>query len=473
MMRAAHRRFDHAGRWPLAVTTALLALLLAGCAGPAVRDAATPAPGIPDQLPLAGATTAGAGEAQRSDWRALVPDAKLQALISQALANNRDLRVALLNVQRAQAQFQATDANRSPTIGLGGGASRAPNSKGDQANSFTAGVQLASWEIDLFGRLQGLSDAARAQVLASEAGAQASALALVAQVVSGALALQADDELLALAQRTLDSREATLKLTALREQAGASSLLDLQAQRTLVAQARAAVAQAQRALAQDRNALALLVGSPVNDDMLPRGPLAGSSVAEVPVGLSSQLLLRRPDVVQAEATLRSAQANIAAARAAYWPSIVLTAQGGQASSALSSLFQGGHFAYTVAANALFTVFDAGRRQANVDSAVSAQQIAVAQYERAVQSAFRDTADALAGVSTWRVQLAAQAEQLTAVRDTARLTELKATQGAASELERLDAQRTLLATEQATVALRLAELNNRVALFKAVGGPLAP
>jgi NodT family efflux transporter outer membrane factor (OMF) lipoprotein len=460
-----------AGRPGLAALA--LAALLAGCAGPVVRPGATPAPGVPDQLPLAAGTAAAVDERAPTDWRNLVRDPQLRALITQALANNRDLRVAVLNVQRAQAQFQATDANRSPTLGVGGGVTRAPNSVGKEANTFTAGVQLASWELDLFGRLQGLSDAARAQVLASEAGAQATALALVAQVVQGALALQADNELLQLAQRTLDSRESTLKLTALREQVGASSQLDLQAQRTLVAQARAALAQAQRAQQQDRNALALLVGAPVPDDALPRGPLAAEAVAEVPVGLSSQVLLRRPDVVQAEATLRGAQANIAAARAAYWPSITLTAQAGQASPTLAGLFNGGTFVYTAAANALFTVFDAGRRQANIDSAVAAQQVAVAQYERSVQSAFRDTADALAGITTWRAQLAAQNEQLAAVRETARLTELKASQGAANELERLDAQRSLLATEQATVALRLAELNNRVALFKAVGGPLAP
>ncbi|OYU91289.1 MAG: multidrug transporter, partial [Burkholderiales bacterium PBB5] len=245
----------------------------------------------------------------------------LEALVEAALANNRDLRVATLTVQRAQAQFQATDANRWPTVGVGLNASRAPNSKGDEANTLTAGVQLASWEIDLFGRLQGLSDAAKAQVLASEAGRQASALSLAAQVVSGALALQADAELLALGQRTLASREATLKLTQLREQVGAASALELQAQRTLVAQARAAIAQAQRAVAQDRNALALLVGQPVDDAALPAAPLAPDTLAPVPVGLSSQVLLRRPDVVQAEQTLVAAQANIAAARPASWPAL--------------------------------------------------------------------------------------------------------------------------------------------------------
>ncbi|OYU72073.1 MAG: multidrug transporter, partial [Burkholderiales bacterium PBB5] len=173
--------------------------------------------------------------------------------------------------------------------------------------------------------------------------------------------------------------------------------------------------------------------------------------------LSSQVLLRRPDVVQAEQTLVAAQANIAAARAAYWPAITLTAQAGQASPTLAGLFRGGNFVYTAAANAALTVFDAGRRQANVDSAVASQQIAVAQYERTVQSAFRDTADALAGISSWRAQLAAQVDQREAARETSRLVTLKANQGAASDLERLDAERSLLAAEQAVVQLQLAEL----------------
>lgn len=187
------------------------------------------------------------------------------------------------------------------------------------------------------------------------------------------------------------------------------------------------------------------------------------------MGLDSSVLLRRPDVVQAEQTLRAAQANIAAARAAFWPSITLTAQGGQVSSQLSGLFEGGHFAYTVAANALLTVFDAGRRQANLAQADVAQQIAQAQYERAIQSAFREVADGLAGTATWREQGTALQQQLAAVRETARLTQLKARLGAASVLEQLESERSLWAAEQSVLQARLGELNNRVALLKALGG----
>ena len=455
---------------------ALAAALLIGCAGNSVQ---TPIPpeqalqqaGVPLQLPVAAGAPA---ELPALAWQDFVREPRLVQLVTLALQNNRDLRVAVLNVQRAQAQLGLADANRLPTLGAGLNASRLPNSSGGQATLVTAGLQVSAWEIDLFGRLASLSDAARAQLLASQAGQRAAELTLAATVVQTALALQADDELLALTRQTLASREQSLKLTALRESAGAASLLELHVQQQQAGQARAALAQLTRQRAQDANLLALLLGQPVppaTPSTTATGPLLASEawLAEVPAGLSSAVLLRRPDVVQAEQAMRAAQANIAAARAAFWPSITLTGQAGQASSQLSGLFQGGNFAYTLVANALFTVFDAGRRQANVDGAVAAQQIAQAQYERAIQSAFRDTADGLAGLATWRDQLSAQLAQRTAARDVARLVALRTEQGAASVLEQLEAERSLFATEQAVLQVRLAELNNRVLLFKALGG----
>ena len=459
--------------WP---ALALLAALgLAGCAAAPAPDALPD----PQRLQLAGVPLqwpAGAGapaDRPQGDWREVVRSPRLAQWVDLALQHNRDLRVALLNVQRAQAQLGLADANRLPVVGAGLSASRAPNSRGEQANSLTAGVQLSAWEIDLFGRLASLSDAARAQLLASEAGRRAAELSLVAAVLQAGLALQADEELLGLARQALASREQTLQLTRLRESVGAASMLELQAQQTLAAQARATIAQLTRQQAQDSNALALLLGQPV--PTRDPTPVAGAPVladdawlSEVPAGLTSTVLLRRPDVIAAEQTMRAAQANIAAARAALWPTITLTAQAGQVSSQLAGLFAGGNFAYTLAANALVTVFDAGRRQSSVAVAETTQQIAQAQYERAIQSAFRDTADALAGSATWREQLAAAIAQRDATRETARLTELKASQGAASALERLDAQRALWAAEQAVVQVRLGELNNRVALYKALG-----
>ena len=456
----------------LAILASLL--WLAGCASPAPGAKAADASllqqaGVPAQLPAAAGAPA---ETPTLDWRQGVQSPRLAQWVGLALTNNRDLRVAMLNVQRAQAQLGLADANRGPAIGAGVTASRAPNTRREQANSLSAGLQLNSWEIDLFGRLAGLSEAARAQLLASDAGRRAAELSLVAAVLQAGLALQADDELLGLARQALASRAQTLQLTTLRESVGAASLLELQAQQTLAAQARASIAQLTRQQVQDGNALALLLGQPV-----PVAAGANSTgarladeawLAEVPAGLSSTVLLARPDVIAAEQAMLAAQANIAAARAAFWPAITLTAQAGQASPQLAGLFAGGNFVYTLAASALATVFDGGRRQAGVDVAVVNQQIALAQYERSLQAAFRETADALAGLATWREQLAAQTAQRDAARDIARLTELKASQGAASALERLDAQRALWAAEQAVVQVRLGELANRVALFKALG-----
>lgn len=461
---------------------AAILLALAGCATPpAPADAPEKTllqAAVPPQLPVAaGGSTNNPGNTPADTpaygWRDVVRQPRLVQLVELALHGNRDLRVTVLNVQRAQAQLTVADANRLPTLGAGLTASRAPNSQGAQASSFALGLQVSSWELDLFGRLASLSESARAQVLASQAGQRAAELALAATVVQTALVLQADDELLVLARQSLASREQSLKLAQLRESVGAASLLELQVQQGLAAQARATLAQLTRQQAQDANTLALLLGQPVPPALLSTAGIAplesDSWLADVPAGLSSAVLLRRPDVIAAEQTMRAADANIAAARAAFWPTITLTGQAGQASSQLSGLFEGGNFAYTLAANALITVFDAGRRQANVDAATASRDVAQAQYERAIQSAFRDTADGLAGLTTWRDQRQAVAAQREAARGTSKLVELRAGQGAASVLEQLEAERSLWATEQAVVQVRLAELLNRVALFKALGG----
>jgi multidrug efflux system outer membrane protein len=444
----------------------VVAAALAACAqprspGPAAQPDVPPRLGSADAGPLAPAAS----------WRAFVRDESLARLAEQALAHNRDLRVAALNVERAQAALALSEAARWPVIGAGGGVARAPDTSGKQRNTFTAGVQMPAWEIDLFGRLRALDDAARAQLLATEAAQRALRTALVAQVLSTAIALRADDALVAVAERTVAARDESLRLVRLREQAGASSLLDVDSQAALAAQARVALAQAQRARAQDANALALLVGRPVSAAEVAApadAALAPALLAEVPAGLESSLLLSRPDVVQAEALLAAASADLAAARAALWPSITLTAQAGQVSAQLSGLFESGNFAYSLAANLFFTVFDGGRRRAAIAGADAGERIALAQYERAVQAAFRETADALAGVTTWRDQLAAQAQVLAAAREVASLTDLRARQGAASLLEQLEAQRSLFAAEQALVQTQAAELAARIALFRAIG-----
>ena len=461
---------------PLRVRPLALALLaaLAGCSTPPPTPSAEPAQvleqaAVPPQLPVAAGAPA---DTLPFGWRDVVRQPRLARLVELAVQGNRDLRVVMLTVQQAQAQLKLADANRLPSIGVVLNATRVPNSQGDETTLLLGGVQLATWEVDLFGRLASLSEAARAQLLASDAGRRAAELSLAATVVQAALALQADDELLVLARQSLDSRAESLRLVRLREAVGAASLLELQAQESLAAQARATLAQLTRQRAQDANALALLLGQPAPAELLSSAgspPLEDEVwLTDVPAGLSSEVLLRRPDVIAAEQTMRAANANIAAARAAFWPTITLTGSAGQASAQLSGLFEGGNFAYTLVANALLTVFDGGRRDANLAGAEAAEQIAQAQYERAIQSAFRDTADGLAGLATWREQLIAQQTAREAARGTARLIALKASLGAASVLEQLDAERALWLNEQAVVQLRLAELNNRVLLFKALG-----
>jgi multidrug efflux system outer membrane protein len=466
---------------PILITTLALAASLAACTSLA-PDYQRPAGAMPAQLPTAPADGAAATPASPMAWTDFVQDERLRQLVRRALDHNRDLRVAALNVQRAEAQLGVTRADRWPTVGAGLSATRAPStSTGVQTNTFQAGLQVSAWELDFFGRLASLNDAAQAQLLASEAGRRSAELALVAGVLSADRTLASDLAQLALAERTRATRADSLKLSRLRFEHGAASQLEQQSAESLAAQADAAAAQASRQVAQDRNALALLLGEAVPAELLPApmsvpvavadpaAPLAQDELAAVPVGLDSSVLLRRPDVQQAEQLLLAANANIGAARAAFFPRITLTASAGLVSTQLSNLLQAGSFAWTLAPQALLTVFDYGRNRNNLEASKLSRDIAVAQYEKSVQSAFRDTADALAGLATWRDQLAAQQRQLDAVRQIQQLTELRYTNGAASELERLDAQRSLFAAEQGLIQIRLAEQQNRIALFKSLGG----
>ncbi|HET7863364.1 MAG TPA: efflux transporter outer membrane subunit, partial [Burkholderiaceae bacterium] len=458
-------------------------LVLAGCSSlgldrwnklaPAYERPAAP---VPAQWPAsAPAVTTTATEAAPLPWRQLVLDARPRQLVERALANNRDLRAAMLNVARARALLDASTAGHWPAVNAGLNASRAPSAAtGKQTTTLNAGLSVTAWEIDLFGRLGSLDDAARAQWLATEAGRRSAELSLVTQVLSTYLTLVSDEQQLQLAERTLATRDETLRLTRLKAGAGTASDLDLRSTETLAAQARASRAQLTRQREQDRNALAWLLGEPVPENLLPPSGDATALIdatwlAEVPVGASSQVLLSRPDVVQAEQQLIVANANIGAARAALFPRLTLTSSAGTVSDDLAGLFKAGNFAWSLAGQFAATIFDGGRNRANLEASRLARDAAVAQYERSVQTAFRETADALAGLATWRDQVAAQREQLTAERERSRLVQLRRDRGAASDLEWLDAQRALFATEQATIQARLAELQNRLALYRALGG----
>jgi multidrug efflux system outer membrane protein len=451
-------------RLTIRLATLASALSLAGCINLA-PDLQRPALAVPAHLPAVDGVVA--GTAELPGWAALLRDERLRQVVDLALRNNRDLRVALLNVEKSRAQLGLADADRWPTISAALIGSRAPNTQGKETTTVQAGLQLSSYEVDLFGRVRNASDAAAASLLASDAASRSTRLALVAQTVSAWLTLAADAEQLSLARQTLQSRDETLRLTALREQVGAASSLELRAAQSLSASARASMAQ----LAQDRNALTLVVGAGVPESLYPGEALSGTEwLAAVPVGLSSEALLARPDVIQAEQQLAAANANVGAARAAVFPRITLSGSAGQVSSTLAGLVDGGgSFAYTLTASAAMALFDAGRNQANIQVAQVSREQAVAQYEKAVQTAFRETADALQAQSTWKAQVQAQQDLLSAERERTRLTRLRLDNGAASLTDLLDAERSLASAQQALVQTRLAELLNRLALYKALGG----
>lgn len=410
----------------------------------------------------------GAGtDAAMQGWASFYSDARLRELIKLALTNNRDLRVALSNAEQARALARVSDASRWPTVGAGLTGARQPGKDNGITSSYQAGLQVTAYELDLFGKLGNLSDAASRRYLASVEGLRAAQISLVAGVASSYLALQADEELLQLTRQTLATREESRRLTKLRFDQGAASSLDLAGADSALEAARAALAQAARQRALDENALTLLLGQGLPTALPAAMPLAAQALAGVPAGIPSEVLVQRPDVLQAESLLAAAEANIGAARAAFFPSITLTTSLGTASSELSGLFK--NSVWTFAAQALLPIFDAGRNRANLDAAKAGREIALAQYEKAVQSAFREVADALAGRATLAEQLRAQEAQAAAEERRMKLVELRYANGASSSLELLDAQRASFAARQAALQVRLAQLLNGVQLYKALGG----
>lgn len=441
-----------------AILGAILAALLGGCAlTPAYERPAAP---VAAEFPAAAATV-GLPAAQL-DWANFITDPRAQALVRVALTNNRDLRIALLNVEQARAALGLARADRLPTVGVGAAANR--NSAGD---SYTAGLSLTSFELDLFGRVKSLGEAAAARLLASDEARRAVQLSLVAAVADTELALRADAALIALTAQVLESREASLRLVRLKFDAGAAAEPELRASESLVAGARASAAALARQRGQRRNALVLLLGGPLPADLPAAMPLQAQTFADLPAGLPSQVLLQRPDVRQAEQLLIAANANIGAARAAFFPRISLTGSLGFASSDLSALFD--QTAWGFAPQLLMPLFDAGRNQANLASAEAARDIAVAAYEKSIQTAFREVADALAARATLGEQLAAQRAQAQAEARRLALAEQLLAAGAASLLDRLDAERAALAARQAVIQLELAQRQNALLLYRVLGG----
>ena len=462
----------------LILTVLGAALLLAGCS--LIPTYERPAAPVPSVFPGDPAQPGGAA-ASVVPWQNFFTDPRLQKLIETALANNRDLRVSALNIEQARAQFRIQRAALFPAVGLSASGSRSsPNplaafveGAGSVSSSYSVNLGITAWEIDFFGRIASLKEAALAQYLATEESRKAAQISLIGAVASGWLTLLADDELLELTRQTLGTREESVRLTKLRFDNGVASEIDFQLANSLAETARASYAQQQRLRMQDENALALLLGAPLPPEAMAGGDankLDGvKPMPDVPAGLPSDLLAERPDIRAAEQQLIGANANIGAARAAFFPRISLTSSIGTASSEFSNLFERGTKAWSFAPQLTLPIFDAGRNQANLDSSRAAREIAVAQYEKSIQTAFREVADALAGRATLGEQLRAQRAQAQAEAVRLRLSDLRFRNGIASALDLLDAQRSLFSAQQAAVQARLAQLQNQVALYKVFGG----
>ena len=424
-------------------------------------------------VPLAnvGVTAASPGTPAAADigWRDFFVDPRLQEVIARALANNRDLRVAVLNVERARALYRIERADRVPSVGATAAMIRT-GGDAPTTESFTAGVGITEFELDLFGRVRSLSQAALQQYFAQEESRRSAQLTLIAEVANAYLALAADQEQLRIVQRTLTTREEFHALTQKRYEFGAVSALDVSQSRTQVEAARADVARFSGQAAQTANALQLLVGAPVGSDLLPQS--FGESVtglAPLPPGLPSAVLLRRPDVLAAEHRLRADNANIGAARAAFFPSIKLTGSVGSASDELSGLFDAGTGVWLFAPQVNLPIFEGGRLRANLDVARADRDIALAQYERAIQAGFREVADALALTTTLAEQRAARQATVDAATEADQLARSRYNAGRDSYLVVLESQRTLYLAQQALIVTRLSEQANRVTLYKALGG----
>lgn len=435
-----------------------------------------PALAVDNAWPIAASNTGTASAADLA-WRDVFIDPRLQGVIDLALTNNRDLRVAVLNIEQSRAQYRIQRAALVPAVDATGTATKGQSSSaqviagGDRSvEVYTANLGVSSWEIDLFGRVRSLSNAALQQYLATQETSRSVQVSLIAQTASAWLNLAADEDLLALSQETLRTRQETMGLIQKRFEAGAISQLEVSQAQTLIEAARSDVATAVALVEQDKNALRLVVGADVPNDLLPAGGLVTAQILrDLPAGVPSDVLTRRPDVLAAEHQLAAANANIGAARAAFFPSISLTASTGVASNSLSSLFDSGNGAWTFVPRVNLPIFAGGANIANLDSAKAGRDIAVANYEKSVQTAFREVSDGLAVQSTIAERVGSQERLVAAANDTVRLSQARYGAGIDSSLAVLDAQRTLYTSQKTLIVARLARETNLATLYKALGG----
>lgn len=454
----------------------LLASLLGACAV-LEPDYDRPALPTPDAWPQGAAYEQSAEDAEAlPDWRAFYTDETLRGLIEIALENNRDLRIAALNVERARSLYRVQRAQSVPALsatasGQIGETPVTAGGTGETARLYSAQAEVSNFELDLFGRVRSLNRAALQRYFATEAGRDAAQISLISAVANAYIAYAGDRALLALAEQTLHSQQEALALTQQRFEAGAASQLDVYRAQTTVETARADVARFTALTAQDQNALTLLLGAPAPESALAAasGAMTAFDDSGLPAGLPSEVLLARPDILAAEHQLRAAHADIGAARAAFFPSISLSGAAGEIDPRFENLFAGAGSTWSFVPRVSIPIFTGGANLARLGVAETDRDIAVAQYEQAIQIAFREVADALAERGTIDEQVAAREALAEAAANTYRLSDARYREGVDSYLGVLDAQRQLYAAEQALVSARAARSANHVALFRALGG----
>ncbi|WP_395622810.1 efflux transporter outer membrane subunit [Sphingomonas daechungensis] len=402
-------------------------------------------------------------------YRDIFTDPRLQTLIGQALVNNRDLLIAAANIAAAREQVRIQRAQQLPQVDASAGASGTGDSN-DVSTRFDVGVGVSGFELDLFGRLRSLTDVQRNRYFATESAARATRLSLVSDIASAWLTYSADASLLKIAEDTVASAEKSVRLTRARLEGGIAPRTDLRQAQQILEAAKADAADQRTALAQDVNLLRLLVGAEIDPSLLPASiDQVAPTVKDLPAGLDSTILLRRPDVVEAEYQLRAANAQIGAARAALFPRITLTGLLGLASTSIAGLFSGGAFQWSPAGNATYSIFQGGAGRANVRLTEAQKAAAVATYQQAIQRAFREVSDALARRGTIDEQLRARQAQREAAADTYLLTEARYRNGIDSFLNSLDAQRSFYSAQRTLVLSRLEATSNLVELYRSLGG----
>jgi outer membrane protein, multidrug efflux system len=460
--------------------SALLAVLLLSACSLQPKYVA-PLPAVPASWPVGDpALKASEAALPALGYRDVFRDPRLQGLIARGLQGNQDIKLAVANIESARGLYRVQRAALLPSIGASAGVSIRDGSTSGNTGAgtgtgsgattqYSVDIGASAFEIDLFGRVRSLSNASLNSYFATEAAARAVRLTLVADIADAYFTLATDRTLLAIARDTAQSAQRSVSLTQARLSGGVAPRTDLRQAETVLATAQSDVANLTTVVQQDRNALDLLVGSPATDaDLPPSIEAVESLVAPVPAGLDSSILLRRPDVVEAEFRLRAANAQIGAARAAFFPRITLTGLAGFASTALGSLFSGNAFNFSVAPNVTLPIFDGGANKGNLASARGQFDAATANYQKTIQLAFRDVANALARRATIADQAGAQLRLEAAARDTSMLTDARYRGGIASFLESLDAQRSLYSARRSLTSTRLVRATNLVDFYRAVG-----